>query len=89
MKFSAGFLQPSEASCGYEFNRQTRDVFKKNLEPRDALCFLNEQLPNAAIYDTPDANENCRTSEMNAKQFGRACAGCIRSRSESRIRRAH
>jgi hypothetical protein len=28
MKFSAGFLQwePSEASCGYEFNRQTRDV---------------------------------------------------------------
>ena len=60
--------EPSEASCGYEFNRQTRDVFKQNLEPRDALCFLNEQPPNVAIYDTPDANENCRTSEMNAKR---------------------
>ena len=44
MKFSAGFLQwePSEASRGYEFYRQTRDVLKQNLEPRDALCFLNE-----------------------------------------------
>jgi hypothetical protein len=41
MKFSAGFLQwePSEASRGYESNRQTRDVFNQNLEPRDALCF--------------------------------------------------
>ena len=44
MKFSAGFLQwePSEASRGYEFNRQTRDVLNQNLELRDALCFLNE-----------------------------------------------
>jgi len=44
MKFSAGFLQwePSEASRGYEFNRQTCDVLNQNLEPRDALCFLNE-----------------------------------------------
>ena len=44
MKFSAGFLQwePSEASCGYEFNRQTRDVLNQNLEPRDALGFPNE-----------------------------------------------
>src|ERR1700692_4742726 len=44
MKFSAGFLQwePSEASCGYEFNRPTRDVLNQNLEPRDAFCFLNE-----------------------------------------------
>jgi hypothetical protein len=44
MKFSAGFLEwePSEASCGYEFYRQTRDVLNQNLEPRDALCFPNE-----------------------------------------------
>ena len=44
MKFSAGFLQwePSEAFRGYEFNRQTRDVFNQNLELRDALCFPNE-----------------------------------------------
>jgi hypothetical protein len=44
MKFSAGFLQwePSEASRGYELNRQTRDVFNQKLEPRDALCFPNE-----------------------------------------------
>jgi hypothetical protein len=44
MKFSAGFLQwePSETSCGYEFNRQTRDVLNQNLEPQDALCFPNE-----------------------------------------------
>ena len=44
MKFSAGFLQwePSEASCGYEFNGQTRDVSNQNLEPRDALCLPNE-----------------------------------------------
>ena len=35
-------MEPSEASCGYEFNRQTRDVLNQNLEPRDALCFPNE-----------------------------------------------
>ena len=44
MKFSAGFLQwePTEASRGYEFYGPTRDVLNQNLEPRDALCFLNE-----------------------------------------------
>ena len=44
MKFSAGFLQwePSEASRGYEFYGQTRDVLNQNLELRDVLCFLNE-----------------------------------------------
>ena len=44
MKFSAGFLQwkSSEASRGYEFYGQTRDVLNQNLELRDALCFPNE-----------------------------------------------